>query len=297
MKKLLLSVLSLVGFTAFGTGLTIEKADLKWNAGNKWYMAVTAGQPIGSFVSTGTSVTWDLTAFEAGLGKDTVVASTPIGGLGYEININSTLIPETNYSGTASDYAVQTINYDNVNYPMDGPLTIGLSHSSGATWSGNTTVGGSPFAPASVSGSVLAEGTIVTSWGNFAAVLVKEEYTILTEVITYYYWETKEYGRIAYIINGSISLMVGNNFNAPTSTNEVEVSNFNVYPNPSTDQFTVSADNIETVRVFDAIGNLIVSKNVQANSTVVNASGLNAGLYFVQVGSKNATSTKSVVIK
>lgn len=295
MKKLLLSVLSLVGLTAFGSGMTIEKADMHWNAGNKWYMAVTPGQSISSFASTGNFKTWDFTAYEAGAGKDTVLATAPIGGLGYAININSNLIPETNYAASGTNYSVKTINYNGTNYPMDGSLTIGLPHNHNGTWNEATTVAG--LAPASVSGEVIAEGTVVTSWGNFSAVLVKEDYDVAGNVATYYYWETKEYGRIAYLLGGSVSLMVGNNFNAPTSTNDVEVNNFNVYPNPATDQFTVSADNIETVKVFDAIGNLVVSKNIQANSTVVNTGELKAGLYFVQVGSKGALSTKSVVVK
>lgn len=295
MKKVLLSVLSIVGLTAFGTGLSIEKADLKWNAGNKWYMAVTPSQTIGSFTATGSGVVWDFTAYEAGPGKDTVVASAPAGGLGYDININSTLIPETNYSASATDYAVKTINYNGTNYPMDGSLLTGLPHDISANWSESTTVFFT--APASVTGQVIAEGSVVTSWGTFSAVLVQEDYVIAGNPATYYYWETKEYGRIAYLLSGNVSLMVGNNFNAPTSSEEIEVSNFNVYPNPSTDQFTVKADNLETVKVFDAIGNLVVSKSVQANSTVIDASALKSGLYFVQVGSKNATSTKSVVVK
>jgi len=280
---------------SFGTGTTIEKDDLQWTIGNKWYMSVTGSQVIGNFTSTGTGVTWDLTVYEDGAVKDTIIISAPTAGTGSVLNVNSSVIPKTNYTETANNYAVKTLNYNGQDYEFDNDLTVGLSHLYNTPWSGNATIYTQPAA--SVSGDVVAEGQLTTSFGTFSALLIRETYTILNNSSTYYYWETKEYGRIAYLIDGKLSLMTDNNFNSPTSTKEVSVANFNVYPNPSTDQFTVKGDLLENVKVYDALGNLVLNSNVTGSSLNVNSTAFNSGLYFVQATSANGVSTKSVVIK
>lgn len=295
MKKLLLSVFSLVTLTTFATPISIEKADLNWTIGNQWYMVNTSGQNISGFTSTGTSAVWNLTSFESGSGVDTVKAAAATGGAGAVVNINSNGIPATNYTETGTDYQVKTVQYNAANYPTDGSLTIGLPHSYGATWSEATTILGA--IAASVSGEVIAAGQVITSWGTFDAVLVQEDYNIGGSLATYYYWETKEYGRIGYLINGTFSLMVGNNFGEPTSANEVVASDLNLYPNPASDQFTVSGTGIETVKVYDAIGNLVVSEIMTGTQLIVNTSAFNNGLYLVQVSNGTSIETKTILVK
>lgn len=295
MKRILLSFLSIASFSAFATPFSVEKADLKWDIGNKWYMAVTAGQSIAGFTSSGTGVTWDLTGFEAGLGKDTVVASAATGGAGAVVNINSQIVPESNYTETATDYQLKTLNYGGINYPFDGSLSIGLPHEeTSPNWNPSTTAF---FQPVSCAGQVLASGQVVTSWGTFAAVLIQEDYNVAGNVATYYYWETKEYGRIAYLIGGSLSLMVDNNFDSPTSAKDVSIQDLKVYPNPANDQLNIVAEGLSAVNVFDAVGNLVFNSTNLNGQVLINTSNLNAGLYFVQSHANNAVSTKSVVIK
>ena len=294
MKKLLLSVFSVTTLLSFGTGITIEKADLNWTIGNKWYMAITPSQSIGSFTSSGTEAIWDLTAYEVGTLKDTIQISAATAG-GTALNVKSSIIPETNYIETTTNYAVKTLNYENNNYSFDNSLTIGLPHSYNTIWNGSATYSAIPIA--STSGTIIAEGQLTTSFGTFSALLVQETYTVLGSPATYYYWETKEYGRIAYLIEGNLSIMTNNNFNSPTATEEVSINNFNIYPNPSTNQFTVKGDLLENVKVFDAIGNLVYTTIVTGASVNVTSTKFNAGLYFVQATSANGVSTKSVVIK
>ena len=295
MKKLLLSIFSIASLASFGTGLSIEKADLKLTIGNKWYMAVTPGQNISSFTSTGTGVSWDLTSFEASLGKDTIVVSAPTAGTGTILSLNSTIIPETNYSETSTDYLIKTLSNGGVNYNLDTDLSGGLPHVYQGVYSDNSTVGG--FVPVTLAGEIKAEGQITTSFGVFDCVLTEEVYNLGGTIVTYYYWETKEYGRIAYLVDGNLTVMLDNNFNSPTSTKELSVVNFNVYPNPSTDQFTVKGDLLENVKVFNALGNLVLNTTVTGGSVNVNTIEFNAGLYFVQATSTNGVSTKSVVVK
>ena len=294
MKKLLLSIFSIASLASFG-GITVEKADLKLTIGNKWYMAVTPGQNISSFTSTGTGVSWDLTSFEAALGKDTIIVSGPTFGTGSTVSMNSSIIPETNFIGGSTDYEVSSISNGATPYALDGSLSIGLPHSYLGSWNDATTW--MSAVPVTVAGGVAAEGQITTSYGTFDCVLIEEVYNLGGTVVTYHYWETKEYGRIAYLVNGNLTIMQGNNFNAPTATKEVSVANFNVYPNPSTDQFTVKGDLLENVRVFDAVGNLVLNTTVTGGSVNVSTIEFKAGLHFVQATSVNGVSTKSVVVK
>jgi len=279
---------------SFGTGITIEKSDLNWTIGNQWYMTITTSQGIESFTSSGTEAIWDLTEYEVGTLKDTIQISAATVE-GSALNVNSSIIPETNYIETTTSYAVKTLNYENNNYSFDNSLTIGLPHSYNTIWNESATIYTNPIA--ATSGKIIAEGQLTTSFGTFSALLVQETYTVLGQPATYYYWETKEYGRIAYLIEENLSIMTNNNFNSPTATKEVSINNFNIYPNPSTNQFTVKGDLLENVKVFDAIGNLVYNTIVTGGSVNVTSTKFNAGLYFVQATSANGVSTKSVVIK
>ena len=296
MRKLFFSILSISYLASFGGGLTIEKSDLKWTVGNQWYMAITPGQQISSFTTTGTGVTWDLSSFELAPGKDTILVSTPKPGSGSVVNIKSNIIPETNYTETATNYSAKTIFYLNKNYDLATALTTGLSHQYQNTWNESTTayLG---LISITVNGEVVAEGQITTSFGTFDCILAQESYNISGNVSTYYYWETKEFGRIAYFIEGNLSVMLDNNFNPPTATQEVSIANFNVYPNPSTNQFTVKGDLLKNVKVFDTLGNLVLNSNVTGGSLNVNTIEFKPGLYFVQAKSLNGLSTKSLIVK
>ena len=295
MKKILLGILSISYLVSFGTGLTIEKSDLKLTIGNKWYMAVTPGQSISIFTSTGSGISWDLSSYESATQKDTIVVSAPTSGTGSVLSLKSTIIPETNYLESSTDYSVKTLNNGGVNYPLDGDLSGGLPHSYLGNYNDNTTAGG--WIPLTVAGGAIAEGQITTSYGTFDCIFIQETFNIGGTPVTYYYWETKEYGKIAYLVDGNLTVMVDNNFNTPTSAKEISVSNFNVYPNPSTDQFTVKGDLLENVKIFDTLGNLVLNSAVTEGSLNINTNEFKTGLYFVQATSLNGVSTKSVIVK
>lgn len=293
MKKLLLSIFAFASL-ASSASLSITGSDLKWTIGNEWYMDVTSGKSIGDFTSTGTGINWDLTSYEGKIAKDTIKVAAATGGIGSTVMISSNIIPETNYAANGNGFDVTTLYY-NLNYNLDAGLTLGFDHAAGSTWSGNTAVGG--FIPVTVAGEVLASGSVTTSYGTFDALLVKDEYNISGNIVTYYYWETKEYGRIATIIEGNLMVMTQNNFNVIVSTNEASVTGFNVYPNPTSSNFTVKADALENVKIFDAIGNLVVNEIATSNTVLVDATSFNAGVYFVQATANGIATTSRVVVK
>ena len=294
MKKILLLVCS---FTAISISaqVTITKNDLHWTIGNKWYMDVTDGKSIDDFTSTGTNVSWDFTSFEGTTVKDTISINDKTGGTGSSLMIKSNVIPETNYKVKGSDYEITTLSYDGSNYNLDGSLSIGLDHAYNDTWSDATTA--LLYINISSSGAVLASGEITTSYGTFDAILVKDEYEIPGNTLTYYLWETKEFGRIATLIEGHFSLMTGNNFNPITATENVSLSELEIFPNPSKNNFTVKTNALENVKVFDSIGNLVFNQTLKSNSININTTNFNKGVYFVQATANGHISTSRIIVK
>ncbi|WP_397363056.1 T9SS type A sorting domain-containing protein [Olleya sp. R77988] len=83
---------------------------------------------------------------------------------------------------------------------------------------------------------------------------------------------------------------------APLSTDQFDVVQFNVYPNPSTNNWNVKASElVNTVEVFDVLGKSVLVKNVNSSDFVIETSNLNAGLYFARFNSENGTKTVKLI--
>lgn len=302
MKKLLLSLFAAGTFAA--SAQTITQADLNWTIGNEWYMNVSPGMSIADFTSSGTGVDWDFSSYEGTPTRDTIKIITPTWPTA-AVAVKSDIITQTNYELNGSDYEMKTFNVLGSDLAMIGSLSIGLDHNSASSWNPTTTVINplAPFDPpimTSLTGSVIATGTVSMSYGSYDALLVEEVFVIPGYVdMTFYYWETKEFGRVATIVDGNFSVMNQNNFNPiiDVSAQEVAGNGFKIFPNPATDNFTVNAEGLENVTVFDAIGNLVINQNVNTSVHQVNTSELNAGVYFVQATVNGASSTSRVIVK
>jgi len=81
------------------------------------------------------------------------------------------------------------------------------------------------------------------------------------------------------------------------ATKSFSASNFKVYPNPTTNNwnFTAVKGNIQTVQIVDMLGKTIMSVSPAATNVTVDASALNAGVYFAKVTTATATETVKVV--
>jgi len=304
MKKTLLSILTVITLTTTAS-LNITSADVKWIVGNTWTMNITSGVSIGDFTNTGTGVTWDLTSYETS-SVDTVKILNKTAGANSTIKIQSDIIAGANYEPLTGDWGMETAEAIGMEFVfLSGSHTLGFPHSEGDTWSSESTVTNffPPFSPHSTtfSGSVIASGQVITNYGSFDALLVEENLSVPGYTIdeTYYYWETKEYGRIATLIDGKLSVMKNNNFNPVTtvSKNTVNHNNLQIFPNPSNGIFTVSSNSLDNVRVFDTLGNLVFNEVVSNNSINVSTSGLTSGIYFVQVTENDNSSTLRIIVK
>ena len=71
---------------------------------------------------------------------------------------------------------------------------------------------------------------------------------------------------------------------------------FKFYPNPVKDILHLSYDqNISTVVVYNLLGQLIMERNINSNSTSLDMSHLNSGTYLVKVTSDKITKTIKVI--
>ena len=72
-----------------------------------------------------------------------------------------------------------------------------------------------------------------------------------------------------------------------------------LYPNPNNGQFTIYNEQftINNVNVYDVYGKLLKTVEVNANSVMVDANELSAGMYFVRISTEKGVVTKSFVKK
>ena len=72
-----------------------------------------------------------------------------------------------------------------------------------------------------------------------------------------------------------------------------------LYPNPNNGQFTINNEQftIKNVDVYDVYGKLLKTVEVNANSVMVDANELSAGMYFVRISTEKGVVTKSFVKK
>jgi len=79
------------------------------------------------------------------------------------------------------------------------------------------------------------------------------------------------------------------NLDLTVSTHEIKSSAFSIFPNPATDDCTITwGENLrpETVRIFDLVGRLLRSEAVDpsAGQHALQLSGLVSGVYVVELG-------------
>ncbi|MDR0866321.1 MAG: T9SS type A sorting domain-containing protein [Candidatus Symbiothrix sp.] len=76
----------------------------------------------------------------------------------------------------------------------------------------------------------------------------------------------------------------------------VNVSSFNLYPNPVRDELFVTSDTgIESVTVLGLQGNVLLRSNAQSSSTTLSLGFLPKGIYLIQVKRTDAVSTQKII--
>ena len=78
--------------------------------------------------------------------------------------------------------------------------------------------------------------------------------------------------------------------------NESVATSVSLYPNPANDSFTVEAENLQQVMVYNAIGQLVHSQDCEGNNTVINLNGVGTGIYMVKVVTANGETIQKVSV-
>jgi len=80
---------------------------------------------------------------------------------------------------------------------------------------------------------------------------------------------------------------------------EDETSLFSVYPNPTTGNVNIEADNLQNyslIIISDELGRIIKTEKIESNNMSIDLSDKNPGLYFIEIqGNENSIFTKVMV--
>jgi hypothetical protein len=80
------------------------------------------------------------------------------------------------------------------------------------------------------------------------------------------------------------------------STNDNYLSSFNIFPNPTNNQFTIQLKNNSTLKnlnIYNNLGQLVLS----SKKTIIDTSKFNSGLYIVEIETSKGKSSKNLIIQ
>ena len=69
-----------------------------------------------------------------------------------------------------------------------------------------------------------------------------------------------------------------------------------LFPNPTKGNFTVNAENLQQVMVYNTVGQLVLNQRCEGNSTVLDLSNAESGIYMVKVISANGECIQKVSV-
>ncbi len=76
------------------------------------------------------------------------------------------------------------------------------------------------------------------------------------------------------------------------------MNSFTIYPNPAVDHLTVSGENMRTIELYNALGQLIVTENPAIdNFCTIPVGNLSSGIYMLKVISTDGTASVRKFVK
>jgi hypothetical protein len=83
---------------------------------------------------------------------------------------------------------------------------------------------------------------------------------------------------------------------ATASADTFNTSNVRLYPNPTSTSLTIEAkDAIESIAIYNVLGQEVISKNPMSNTMTLDVSNLQNGLYFVNTTIDGKTATTKFI--
>ena len=83
---------------------------------------------------------------------------------------------------------------------------------------------------------------------------------------------------------------------SPTGLDESLAHNIKLYPNPARDSFTIEAEDLQSVMVYNTIGQLVYSSLCEGDATVISLSNVDPGMYLVKVVTANGDCVKKMSV-
>ena len=82
----------------------------------------------------------------------------------------------------------------------------------------------------------------------------------------------------------------------PTGVGESIAHRVNVFPNPTKDSFTVEGEDLQEVRVYNTVGQMVYSSRCEGNNMVINLGNVESGLYMVRIVTAQGETTKKLSV-
>ena len=80
------------------------------------------------------------------------------------------------------------------------------------------------------------------------------------------------------------------------SIDENGVKGLMVYPNPTKDNVTISANGIERITITNALGQVMLDRVVNSDSEILNMGQYEAGVYMVRIVTANGVATERITV-
>jgi Secretion system C-terminal sorting domain len=153
---------------------------------------------------------------------------------------------------------------------------------------------------AQIGGASYHSPQTVSSWTpltipiTFGTADVPDSATIF--LLTFYNNNSKQNGSKLYVDNLNFDNLV-TSISEPLTAN----SGFNLFPNPASDNITLnfqnSSKNNTFVNIYNVVGELIHSEQLQQDQQKINVADLCNGIYMVEVGSNEGSEKQKLVIQ
>ena len=109
-----------------------------------------------------------------------------------------------------------------------------------------------------------------------------------SEENTWYYYKVLTYYKDISCLSAPIKARYGNEyyvkvFYSVTDVNDVLANKVAVYPNPTHDDFTVEAEGLQRVMVYNTLGQMVYNQACEGDAVTINLGNVESGIYMVKV--------------